>query len=173
MDHMSKIIAFFVFAEMARSFLPPSKWSTLLWIVPISVFAPQKVCGKEKQPKILSYKRLLSFFCSLNFQISHWRFPECSLRDKFLHFFFIVNVCLMIACAAVTIICFKEVEPVREPIVNRQPHIDLFFQVSIRTLFNRPWQTRSKRMFRKYFSFNWNSQYPRQLISASDQSKSS
>ena len=36
----------------------------------------------------------------------------------------------MIACAAVTIICFKEVEPVREPIVNRQPHIDLFFQVS-------------------------------------------
>merc|ERR1711976_716955 len=35
---------------------------------------------------------------------------ECSLRDKFLHFFFIVNVCLMIACAAVTIICFKEIE---------------------------------------------------------------
>ena len=67
---------------------------------------------------------------SFSFQISHWRFPECSLRDKFLHFFFIVNVCLMIACAAVTIICFKEVEPVREPIVNRQPHIDLFFQVS-------------------------------------------
>jgi len=62
------------------------------------------------------------------FVISHWRFPECSLRDKFLHFFFIVNVCLMIACAAVTIICFKEVEPVREPILNRQPHIDLFFQ---------------------------------------------
>ena len=52
------------------------------------------------------------------------------MRDKFLHFFFIVNVCLMIACAAVTIICFKEVEPVREPIVNRQPHIDLFFQAS-------------------------------------------
>jgi len=44
------------------------------------------------------------------FVISHWRFPECSLRDKFLHFFFIVNVCLMIACAAVTIICFKEIE---------------------------------------------------------------
>ena len=64
-------------------------------------------------------------------QISHWRFPECSLRDKFLHFFFIVNVCLMIACAAVTIICFKEVEPVREPILNRQPHIDLFFQASV------------------------------------------
>ena len=79
---------------------------------------------------LLLSQRELTYIPSL-FQISHWRFPECSLRDKFLHFFFIVNVCLMIACAAVTIICFKEVEPVREPIVNRQPHIDLFFQASL------------------------------------------
>lgn len=42
------------------------------------------------------------------FVISHWRFPECSLKDKILHLFFIVSVCLMIACAAVTIICFKQ-----------------------------------------------------------------
>lgn len=42
------------------------------------------------------------------FVISHWRFPECSLKDKILHLFFIISVCLMIACAAVTIICFKE-----------------------------------------------------------------
>ena len=42
-------------------------------------------------------------------QISNWRFPECSLKDKILHLFFIVSVCLMISCAAVTILCFKEV----------------------------------------------------------------
>ena len=92
--------------------------------------------GKQKLPRNSEIPELpplashIYFFLFL-FQISHWRFPECSLRDKFLHFFFIVNVCLMIACAAVTIICFKEVEPVREPILNRQPHIDLFFQASV------------------------------------------
>ena len=37
---------FLNFSEMARSFIPTSKWSTLLWVVPISVFAPQKICGK-------------------------------------------------------------------------------------------------------------------------------
>eukprot|EP00096_Caligus_rogercresseyi_P010344 TRINITY_DN3733_c0_g1_i1.p1 TRINITY_DN3733_c0_g1~~TRINITY_DN3733_c0_g1_i1.p1 ORF type:complete len:654 (-),score=148.15 TRINITY_DN3733_c0_g1_i1:1214-3175(-) len=42
------------------------------------------------------------------FVISHWRFPECSFRDKILHLFFIISVCLMITCAAVTILCFKE-----------------------------------------------------------------
>merc|ERR1719422_744311 len=42
------------------------------------------------------------------FVISNWRFPECSLKDKILHLFFIVSVCLMISCAAVTILCFKE-----------------------------------------------------------------
>ena len=42
-------------------------------------------------------------------QISHWRFPECSLKDKILHLFFVFCVFVMIACAAVTIICFKEV----------------------------------------------------------------
>jgi len=42
------------------------------------------------------------------FVISHWRFPECSLKDKILHFFFVISVCLMIACAAVTIICFRQ-----------------------------------------------------------------
>jgi hypothetical protein len=47
-------------------------------------------------------------------QISHWRFPECSLKDKVLHFFFVISVCLMIACAAVTIICFKEVVDISE-----------------------------------------------------------
>ncbi|XP_040579946.1 uncharacterized protein [Lepeophtheirus salmonis] len=42
------------------------------------------------------------------FVITHWRFPECSFRDKILHLFFIISVCLMITCAAVTILCFKE-----------------------------------------------------------------
>ena len=46
------------------------------------------------------------------FKISHWRFPECSLKDKILHFFFVISVLLMIACAAVTIICFKEVDDI-------------------------------------------------------------
>lgn len=50
------------------------------------------------------------------FVISHWRFPECSLKDKILHFFFVISVCLMIGCAAVTIICFKEDRgPYRSP----------------------------------------------------------
>ena len=42
-------------------------------------------------------------------KVSHWRFPDCSLRDKILHLFFVFCVLVMIACAAVTIICFKEV----------------------------------------------------------------
>ena len=42
-------------------------------------------------------------------KVSHWRFPDCSLRDKILHLFFVFCVLIMIACAAVTIICFKEV----------------------------------------------------------------
>ena len=41
-----QFIYFLIFSEMARSFIPTSKWSTLLWVVPISVFAPQKICGK-------------------------------------------------------------------------------------------------------------------------------
>ena len=68
-----------------------------------------------KESKYFDFTKFSNFF----FQISHWRFPECSLRDKFLHFFFIVNVCLMIACAAVTIICFKEIENVSQRLAGK------------------------------------------------------
>ncbi|TRY70986.1 hypothetical protein TCAL_16452 [Tigriopus californicus] len=42
------------------------------------------------------------------FVISNWRYPECSLRDKVLHSFFLFCIIMMIGCAAVTITCFKE-----------------------------------------------------------------
>jgi len=72
---------------------------------------------------------------SLFFQISHWRFPECSLRDKFLHFFFIVNVCLMIACAAVTIICFKEIENVSQKLAGKSRAQQLTLELHCHTDF--------------------------------------
>ena len=48
------------------------------------------------------------------FVISDWNYPECSLKDKIRHVFFVVCVLIMIACAAVTIICFKEVSTVED-----------------------------------------------------------
>ena len=80
----------------------------------------------KKCIEIMFHKSIFFFLL----QISHWRFPECSLRDKFLHFFFIVNVCLMIACAAVTIICFKEIE-------NVCIILDLFFLTKFQNFFRR------------------------------------
>lgn len=42
------------------------------------------------------------------FVISHCLFPSCSAKDKFLHSVFIVAIAIMITCAAVTILCFKQ-----------------------------------------------------------------
>ena len=77
--------------------------------MPISVSQAQKVCGKEPLSTFLP-----AFSCNAqnaisSSKVSHWRFPDCSLRDKILHLFFVFCVLIMIACAAVTIICFKEV----------------------------------------------------------------
>ena len=40
------------------------------------------------------------------FQFRHIRFPRVSLRDKILHFIFILNLFIMISCAVATILCF-------------------------------------------------------------------
>lgn len=42
------------------------------------------------------------------FKVRHWQFPRCSRRDKILHFLFIISVLVMIACATITIMCFKQ-----------------------------------------------------------------
>ncbi len=41
--------------------------------------------------------------------VSHFRFPTCSTRDKVLHAVFTVAIAVMVACAAITILCFKQV----------------------------------------------------------------
>ena len=41
--------------------------------------------------------------------MSHCLFPSCSTRDKVLHAVFTVAIAVMVACAAVTILCFKQV----------------------------------------------------------------
>lgn len=40
-----------------------------------------------------------------------WRLPPCSPRDKLLHGLFLVAVVVMVACASVTIVCFRQEVP--------------------------------------------------------------
>lgn len=40
-----------------------------------------------------------------------WRLPPCSPRDKLLHGLFVVAVVIMVACASVTIVCFRQEVP--------------------------------------------------------------
>lgn len=41
------------------------------------------------------------------FKVRHWQFPHCSRRDITLHVMFFLSVIVMIACATITILCFK------------------------------------------------------------------
>ncbi|KAK8769011.1 hypothetical protein V5799_014524 [Amblyomma americanum] len=41
----------------------------------------------------------------------HWRLPPCSPRDKVLHSVFVLAVIVMVACASVTIVCFRQEPP--------------------------------------------------------------
>lgn len=41
-------------------------------------------------------------------QIRHWQFPQCSRKDKVLHLFFILSVLLMVTCASLTVVFFKQ-----------------------------------------------------------------
>lgn len=40
-----------------------------------------------------------------------WRLPPCSRRDKVLHSVFLLAVLVMVACATVTIVCFRQEAP--------------------------------------------------------------
>lgn len=40
-----------------------------------------------------------------------WRLPPCSPRDKLLHGLFVIAVVIMVACASVTIVCFRQEVP--------------------------------------------------------------
>lgn len=42
------------------------------------------------------------------FKIRHWQLPQCSRKDKVLHFLFFLSVMLMISCASITVLCFKQ-----------------------------------------------------------------
>lgn len=42
------------------------------------------------------------------FKIRHWQLPQCSRKDKILHFLFFLSVLLMITCASITVLCFKQ-----------------------------------------------------------------
>lgn len=42
------------------------------------------------------------------FRAGSWQIPQCSPRDKVLHTLFLVAVSVMVACATVTIVCFKQ-----------------------------------------------------------------
>lgn len=42
------------------------------------------------------------------FRAGSWQLPQCSPRDKVLHALFLVAVSVMVACATVTIVCFKQ-----------------------------------------------------------------
>ena len=126
MKVLSPFLKFFFLSvsEMAGSIEPAAERPSFLRAMPISVSQAQKVCGKPivqcrlkvfgqsflKILKKLDQKILQLLFHS---KVSHWRFPDCSLRDKILHLFFVFCVLVMIACAAVTIICFKEVREQR------------------------------------------------------------
>jgi E3 ubiquitin-protein ligase MARCH1/8 len=39
--------------------------------------------------------------------VDHLQFPYCSRKDKLLHLLFFFSLCIMIACAVVTVLCFK------------------------------------------------------------------
>ncbi|XP_067137862.1 uncharacterized protein [Centruroides vittatus] len=42
------------------------------------------------------------------FKVRHWQFPHCSRRDKILHLLFFISVIVMVTCATITIMCFKQ-----------------------------------------------------------------
>ena len=114
---------------MAGGIEPAEERAALLRTMPISVSQAQKVCGKEPLSTFLP-----AFSCNAqnaisSSKVSHWRFPDCSLRDKILHLFFVFCVLIMIACAAVTIICFKEVN-------NGRLLDNVFLEFSIEVLYS-------------------------------------
>lgn len=53
------------------------------------------------------------------FVVSHFLFPSCSTRDKILHAVFTVAIAVMVACAAVTILCFKQDRVTKPKVVGQ------------------------------------------------------
>ncbi|CAM1329054.1 Uncharacterised protein g9915 [Pycnogonum litorale] len=47
------------------------------------------------------------------FKVGRWQFPHCSYRDRLFHVTFFLALIVMIACATITILCFKQDEGVR------------------------------------------------------------
>ncbi|XP_035217919.1 uncharacterized protein LOC118191227 [Stegodyphus dumicola] len=42
------------------------------------------------------------------FKVRHWKLPPCSRKDKVLHLLFFLAVLLMVTCASITVLCFKQ-----------------------------------------------------------------
>ena len=42
-------------------------------------------------------------------QMNQCLFPTCSVRDRILHSIFLFSILIMVSCAAITILCFKQV----------------------------------------------------------------
>lgn len=55
-----------------------------------------------------------------SFKVKQWQFPHCSRKDRILHLIFIISVIVMISCATLTVLCFKN-----EPTLHHRSGISL------------------------------------------------
>ncbi|GFT32670.1 RING-CH-type domain-containing protein [Nephila pilipes] len=67
-----------------------------------------EICNKRSRKPPTCELCKYQFHWHKKFKVGHWQFPHCSWQDKILHTVFLISVLIMIGCAVVTVMCFKQ-----------------------------------------------------------------
>ncbi|KAG8201273.1 hypothetical protein JTE90_016759 [Oedothorax gibbosus] len=67
-----------------------------------------EICNKRSRKPPICELCKYQFHWHKKFKVGQWQFPHCSWQDKILHTIFLISVLIMIGCAIVTVLCFKQ-----------------------------------------------------------------
>ncbi|KFM81801.1 E3 ubiquitin-protein ligase MARCH1, partial [Stegodyphus mimosarum] len=67
-----------------------------------------EICNKRSRKPPTCELCKYQFHWHKKFKVGQWQFPHCSWQDKILHTVFLISVLIMIGCAVVTVMCFKQ-----------------------------------------------------------------
>ncbi|XP_015907138.2 uncharacterized protein [Parasteatoda tepidariorum] len=67
-----------------------------------------EICNKRSRKPPTCELCKYQFHWHKKFKVGQWQFPHCSWQDKILHTVFLLSVLIMIGCAIVTVLCFKQ-----------------------------------------------------------------